>query len=49
MNRQLETVRETAESRMRMCEELDKAVQDLEKTNQRLSLDSKADKQKIEK
>lgn len=49
ITRQLETVRDSSESRMRIYEELDRTSQELEKTNQRLHIDSKTDKQRIEK
>lgn len=49
ITRQLETVRDSSESRMRIYEELDRTSQDLEKTNQRLLIDAKTDKQRIEK
>lgn len=49
ITRQLETVRDSSESRMRIYEELDKTSQDLEKTNQKLLIDAKTDKQRIEK
>lgn len=49
ITRQLETVRDSSESRMRIYEELDRTSQDLEKTNQRLHIDAKTDKQRIEK
>ncbi|XP_061175434.1 cerebellar degeneration-related protein 2-like [Saccostrea echinata] len=49
ITRQLETVRDSSESRMRIYEELDRTSQELEKTNQRLLIDGKTDKQRIEK
>lgn len=49
ITRQLETVRDSSESRMRIYEELDRTSQDLEKTNQKLLIDAKTDKQRIEK
>ncbi|KAK3102713.1 hypothetical protein FSP39_013361 [Pinctada imbricata] len=49
ITKQLETVRDSSESRMRIYEELDRNSQELEKTNQRLMIDSKTDKQRIEK
>lgn len=49
ITRQLETVRDSSESRMRIYEELDRTSQELEKTNQRLQIDGKTDKQRIEK
>lgn len=49
LNKQLENLRENGDARMRVYEELDKNAQELEKQNQRLILDSRADKQRIEK
>ena len=49
MSKQLETLRETTETRAGVYEDLDKVNQELEKQNQRLALDSKTDKQRIEK
>lgn len=49
LTHQLETLRESTESKNKIYEEIDKAIQDLEKTNQKLTIDSKADKQKIDR
>ena len=38
-----------AESRNRVYEEVDRTAQDLEKSNQKLLIDAKADRQKIDK
>ncbi|WAQ96318.1 CDR2-like protein [Mya arenaria] len=46
---QLDALRESVESKNRIYEEIDKAVQELEQTNQKYALDSKADKQKIDR
>ncbi|KAH3861355.1 cerebellar degeneration-related protein 2-like isoform X2 [Dreissena polymorpha] len=48
-NNQLESLREATESRNRIYEEIDKSIQELEKHNQKLAIDSKADKQKIDR
>ncbi|GAB1606252.1 cerebellar degeneration-related protein 2-like [Argonauta hians] len=48
LTKQLEALRQVNESRMRIYEELDKNVQELEKTNQRLVTDHRADKHRIE-
>ncbi|XP_067670761.1 cerebellar degeneration-related protein 2-like [Haliotis asinina] len=47
--KQLETVRLTNESRMRVYEDLDRSSQELEKTNQKLLTQSKSDKEKIDR
>ncbi|XP_063444439.1 cerebellar degeneration-related protein 2-like [Mytilus trossulus] len=49
LSKQLETARDNCDSRMKVYEELDRHNQELEKTNQRLVLDSKGDKQRVEK
>ena len=49
LTKQLEALRQTSESRMRVYEDIDRNAQEQEKTNQRLMLDSKADKQRIER
>lgn len=49
LNNQLESLRETSDSKNKIYEEIDKAIQDLESRNQKLALDAKADKQKIER
>jgi len=49
LTKQLDLLRDSSESRMRVYEELDRNTQELEKTNQRLLLDAKGDKQRIEK
>jgi len=41
--------RDNFDSRMKVYEELDRHNQELEKTNQRLVLESKGDKHRIEK
>ncbi|KAI8796633.1 cerebellar degeneration-related protein 2-like isoform X1 [Biomphalaria glabrata] len=46
---QLDTMRTMTESRNRIYEEVDRTAQDLEKNNQRLIMEARADKQKIEK
>lgn len=48
LTKQLEALRQVNDSRMRIYEELDKNVQELEKTNQRLVTDARAGKQRIE-
>lgn len=47
LSKQLEVLRNVNESRMRVYEDVDKNLQDLEKTNERLKQDSKTDKDKI--
>ena len=42
-------MRTMAESRNRVYEEVDRTAQDLEKSNQKLLIDAKADRQKIDK
>lgn len=49
LNNQLDSLRETSESKNKIYEEIDKAIQDLENRNQKLVIDSKADKQKIDR
>lgn len=46
---QLESLRESTEHKNRIYEDIDKALQELEKANQKLAIDSKADKQKIDR
>ena len=46
---QLDTMRTMSESRNRIYEEVDRTAQDLEKTNQKLTMEARADKQKIDK
>ncbi|CAL1528657.1 unnamed protein product [Lymnaea stagnalis] len=46
---QLETMRTMTDSRNRIYEEVDRTAQDLEKSNQKLIMEARADKQKIEK
>lgn len=49
LSKQLETARNNFDSRMKVYEDVDRHNQELEKTNQRLLLDAKGDKQRIEK
>ncbi|KAL3876880.1 hypothetical protein ACJMK2_034662 [Sinanodonta woodiana] len=49
LTRQLESVKDTMESKNRMYEEVDRNAQEVENINQKLVIDSKADKQRIEK
>lgn len=49
LNNQLESLRESIESKNKIYEEIDKAIQDLENRNQKLTLDAKADKQKVDR
>ncbi|XP_059171968.1 cerebellar degeneration-related protein 2-like isoform X2 [Physella acuta] len=46
---QLDTMRTMTESRNRIYEEVDRTAQDLEKNNQKLIMEARADKQKIDK
>lgn len=48
LTKQLEALRQVNDSRMRIYEELDKNVQELEKNNQRLITDARAGKHRIE-
>ncbi|XP_025093049.1 cerebellar degeneration-related protein 2-like isoform X2 [Pomacea canaliculata] len=49
VTKQLETLRTMTESRNRVYEEVDRISQDLERQNQKLTMDARADKQKIER
>lgn len=49
LSHQLDTVRESSETKNKIYEEIDKTIQDLECRNQKLIIDSKGDKQKIER
>lgn len=49
LNSQLDSQRDTNESKNKIYEEIDKAIQDLENRNQKYAIDSKADKQKIDR
>jgi Skp family chaperone for outer membrane proteins len=49
VNKQLETLRTMTESRNRVYEEVDRISQDLERQNQKLAMDAKADRQKIDR
>ena len=49
MAKQQETVRELNESRMKVYEEVDKAMQELEQENQHLNCQGHADKQRIQR
>ena len=49
LTRQLDTLRETTDSKNKIYEEIDKTIQDLEQQNQKLIINSKADKQKIDR
>lgn len=49
MKYQLETAKAMTESKNRIYEEVDKTAQDLENSNKKMLMESRADKQKIEK
>ncbi|XP_076458912.1 cerebellar degeneration-related protein 2-like isoform X2 [Babylonia areolata] len=49
VSKQLETLRTMTESRNRVYEEVDRISQDLERQNQKLTMDAKADRQKIDR
>ena len=49
LTRQLDSLRETTDSKNKIYEEIDKTIQDLEQQNQKLIINSKADKQKIDR
>ena len=47
LTKQLEVLRNVNESRMRLYEDVDKNLQDIEKSNEQLRNDIKTDKEKI--
>ncbi len=47
LTKQLEVLKNVNESRMRLYEDVDKNLQDIEKSNQQLRSDIKTDKEKI--
>ena len=49
VSKQLETLRTMTESRNRVYEEVDRISQDLERQNQKLTMDAKADRQIIDR
>ncbi|XP_045212676.1 cerebellar degeneration-related protein 2-like [Mercenaria mercenaria] len=49
LNHQLDTLRESSEAKNKIYEEIDKTIQDLESRNQKHIIDSKADKQKMDR
>ena len=49
LTRQLDTLRETTDSKNKIYEEIDKTIQDLEQQNQKHLINSKADKQKLDR